>query len=93
MALKYKFSQLFSGRFPKPKQLYEELESLDDKIENGADAVPVVKNDVKLTKTSLKKAFGDAKKFKNIGVVHNEEGSYIIVADEDKFKYLPLEDI
>lgn len=93
MGLKYKFNQLFSGRFPKPKQLFETLEELDNRIEKGADAVPVVKNDVKLTKTSLKKAFGDAKKFKNIGIVHNEEGSYIVVADDTGFKYLPLEDI
>lgn len=91
MGLKYKFNQLFSGRFPKPKQLFETLEELDNKIENGADAKPVVKSDVKITKTSLKKAFG--KNFNSIGIVHNEEGSYIIVADEDKFKYLPLEDI
>ena len=91
MALKYKFSQLFSGRFPKPKQLYEELESLDDKIENGADAKPIIRDNVKLTKTALKKAFG--KNFNGIGVINNEEGSYIIVADGEKFKYIALEDI
>lgn len=91
MGLKYKFNQLFSGRFPKPKQLFETLEELDNKIENGADAKPTIKTDVKLTKTSLKKAFG--KNFNGIGVVHNEEGSYIIVADGEQFKHLALEDI
>ena len=51
----------------------------------------IIKNnltkDVKLTKSALKKAFG--KKFNNIGVVHNEEGSYLILADEDgNFKHI-----
>lgn len=93
MALKYKFNQLFSGRFPKPKQLYEELESLDNKIENGADAKPVTKTNVKINKTNLKKAFGEPKNFDKIGIIHNEEGSYIIVADKDGFKHLALDDI
>ena len=92
MALKYKITELFKGKFPQPANLYAQLQDLDRQIENGADAVPVVKENVKLTKTALKKAFGN--KFNNIGVVHNKEGSYLIVADEkDSFKIIAFEDI
>ena len=91
MALKYKIEQLFKGKFPNAQNLYDQLLDIDRQIEEGADAVPVVKKDVKLTKTALKKAFG--KDFKNIGVVHNEEGSYLIIADGDNFKHIALEDI
>lgn len=91
MPLKYTFSELFRGRFPSPKMLYNQLEDLDRQIQDGADAVPVVKHDVKLTKTALKKAFG--KNFINVGIVHNEEGSYLIIADGDNFKHIALEDI
>lgn len=92
MPLKYPFNKLFRGKLVSPQPLYETLEDLDRKIQDGADAVPIVKKDVKLTKSALKKAFG--KKFNNIGVVHNEEGSYLILADEDgNFKHIALEDI
>ena len=89
--LKYKINELFRGKFPNAQNLYDQLLDIDRQIEEGADAVPVVKKDVKLTKTALKKAFG--KDFKNIGVVHNEEGSYLIIADGDNFKHIALEDI
>ena len=91
MALKYKIEQLFKGKFPNAQNLYDQLLDIDRQIKDGADAVPVVKHDVKLTKTALKKAFG--KNFNNVGVVHNEEGSYLIIADGDKFKHIALEDI
>ena len=92
MTLKYKITELFKGKFPNPSNLYDQLKDLDRKIQDGADAVPVVKSDVKLTKTALKKAFGN--KFDNVGVVHNEEGSYLIIADEHgNFKHIALEDI
>ena len=91
MSLKYTFSHLFSGRFPRPQLLYEELEELDNKIENGADAKPVVKENIKLTNTALKKAFG--KNFNGVGIVHNEEGSYLIVCKDKGFKFISLEDI
>lgn len=91
MGLKYGIKELFHGKFPQPQNLYNQLVDLDRQIEDGADAVPVVRRDVKLTKTALKKAFG--KKFNNIGIVHNEEGSYLIIADGDKFKHIALEDI
>ena len=89
--MKYKINELFQGKFPNPQNLYNQLKDLERQIVDGADAVPVVKHDVKLTKTALKKAFG--KDFKNIGVVHNEEGSYLIIADKDNFKYISFEDI
>ena len=92
MPLKYPFNKLIRGKLVSPQPLYETLEELDRQIQDGADAVPIVKKDVKLTKSALKKAFG--KKFNNIGVVHNEEGSYLILADEDgNFKHISLEDI
>ena len=91
MPLKYSFTELFRGKFPSAKILYNQLEDLQRQISDGADAVPVVKKDIKLTKSALKKAFG--KKFINIGIVHNEEGSYLIVADGDNFKYIAFEDI
>ena len=91
MPLKYTFSELFRGRFPSAKILYAQLEDLQRQLEDGADAIPVVKSDVKLTKSALKKAFG--KNFKNVGVIHNEEGSYLIIADGDNFKHISFEDI
>ena len=91
MGLKYGIKELFHGKFPQPQNLYNQLQDLDRQIEDGADAVPVVRENVKLTKSALTKAFG--KKFNNIGVVHNEEGSYLIIADGDKFKHIALEDI
>lgn len=89
--MKYKIQELFRGKFPNAQNLYDQLLDLERQIKDGADAVPVVKHDVKLTKTALKKAFG--KDFNNVGVVHNEEGSYLIIADGDKFKHIALEDI
>ena len=93
MALKYSFSKLFSGRFPRQKQLYETLEDIDERIDKGADAKPIVKSNIKLNKTSLKKAFGDPKKFDSIGIVNNDEGSYIVVASANEFKIITLENI
>lgn len=89
--MKYKIQELFRGKFPNAQNLYDQLLDIERQIKDGADAVPVVKHDVKLTKTALKKAFG--KNFDNVGVVHNEEGSYLIIADGDKFKHIALEDI
>ena len=92
MPLKYKFHELFRGKFPSAKILYNQLEDLQRQISDGADAVPVVKNDVKLTKTALKKSFG--KNFNNVGIVHNDEGSYLVIADEkNNFKFVALEDL
>lgn len=93
MALKFKFTELFRGKFPIPQTLYKQLENLQDQIENGADAKPITKSNVKLNKTSLKKAFGDPSKFESIGIVNNAEGSYLVVANEKEFKIVSLEDI
>ena len=93
MPLKYKFTELFRGRFPSPKILYDQLEDLDRQIQDGADATPIVKSDVNLTKKDLKKAFGNPKKFSNIGVVHNEEGSYLVISDDKDFKFIAFENI
>lgn len=91
MTLKYKFTELVRNRVIAPDLLYKQLQDIDRQIQDGADAVPVVKENIKLTKTALKKAFG--KNFKNIGIVHNEEGSYLIIAKEDNFKFIAFEDI
>ena len=93
MGLKYKITELFRGKFPNPQNLYNQLEDLQRQVEDGADAVPLVKSDVKLTKSALKKAFGDPKKFDNIAVVHNKEGSYLVVATDKEFMIAPLENI
>ena len=93
MGLKYKIKELFRGKFPQPANLYDQLLDLDRKIQQGADAVPIVKEDVNLTKTALKKAFGDPKKFDKIGIINNQEGSYLIVATNKEFKIIPLENI
>lgn len=93
MGLKYKFTELFSGKFPKPQQLYDQLNDLQSQLDEGTEPVPPVKKDVKLTKTGLKKAFGDPTKFNTIGIVHNSEGSYLIVTDGKGYKHIALEDI
>lgn len=93
MGLKYKFVELFSGKFPKPQQLYDQLADLQTQIDNGSDPVPPVKENVKLTKTGLKKAFGDPKDFITIGIVRNAEGSYLIVSDGKAYKHITLENI
>jgi hypothetical protein len=91
MALKFNITELFRGKFPNPQNLYSQLQDLDRQIQDGADAKPIVKSNVKLTKSALKKAFG--KKFDGFGVVHNEEGSYLIIADGENYKHIALEDI
>lgn len=91
--MKYKITELFSGRFPQPHNLYDQLKDLERQIVDGADAVPIVKKDVKLTKSALKKAFGDPKKFDNLAIVHNTEGSYLVIGSDSGFKIVPLENI
>ena len=89
--MKYSIQELFRGKFPNPNNLYDQLKDLERQIVDGADAVPVVRENVKLTKSALKKSFG--KNFDKVGIVHNEEGSYLVIAKEDNFKFIPLEDI
>lgn len=93
MVLKYSISDLFRGKFLIPKPFFEVLEDLDSQISEGVECEPVVVCDVKLTKTSLKKAFGDPADFRKIGVVHNSEGSYLIVAHDKSFKHIAFMDI
>lgn len=82
MPLKYSFTEIFKGKFPNPKKLFDVLEDLQKQLDAKTFAKPIHKRDVKLNKTQLKKAFGDPKDFDNIGIVHNTEGSYLVVADE-----------
>lgn len=93
MSLKYSMGDLFRGKFLIPKRFFEVLEDLDSRFDEGVECEPVIKTNVKLTKTSLKKAFGDPKDFKKIGIVHNSEGSYLIIASDKSFKHIALENI
>ena len=94
MPLKYKFTDLFRGKFPSPKLLYEQLEDLQEQINSKSYAKAIIKKDVKLTQSSLKKAFGTPKKFDNVGIVFNSEGAYLIVSDGDKkFYFYSLDEV
>ena len=93
MSLKYKITDLFRGKFPNPQNLYKQLEDLQGQIENGAEPKPVIMEDVKLTKTGLKKAFGEPSRFDTFSIIRNSEGSYIVVSDGKKYKYIALEDV
>lgn len=93
MTLKYKITELFQGKFPQPQNLYDQLLDLNRKIQDGADATPVVRENVKLTKKDLKKAFCDPKKMDYFGVIHNEEGSYLVISDNKNFKIISFENI
>ena len=91
MTLLYSLRDLFKGKLPIPKKLYEVLEDLDKRITDGVEPRIPVKNNVKLTNKNLVKAFG--KNFDSIGVVNNKEGSYLIIAEGDSFKHIGLEKI
>lgn len=93
MSLKYSVKDVFRGKFISPQKLFEILEDLDSRIGAGVESEPVVKEEVKLSKTGLKKAFGSPKEFNKIGVVHNLEGSYLVVAHDKEFKYIAFENI
>ena len=82
MPLRYTFKESGLGRFPFGKSLYEILEDFQKQLNEKTYTKPIVKRDVKLNQTNLKKAFGDPKSFDYLGVVHNKEGSYLIIADE-----------
>ena len=91
--MKYKIHELFRGKFPNAQNLYDQLLDLQSQINNGADPKPLIKTDVKLTKTGLKKAFGDPKDFDSMGIIRNDEGSYLIVSDGKSYKHIALEGI
>ena len=91
MTLKHNLSEVFSGKLPRPQKLFAILEDLDKRITYGVEPKLTVKKNIKLNNADLKKAFGA--KFRSIGIVHNEEGSYLIIADGKNFKHIALEDI
>lgn len=91
MTLKYTIKEVFKGRLPIPSKLFELLEDMDNQITEGVTPKLVVKKNVKLTPKDLKKAFGDS--FDSIGIVHNSEGSYLIIANGRTFKHISLENI
>lgn len=93
MPLKYRISELFRGKFPQPQNLYSQLLDLQRQLDEGAEPKPLIATDVKLTKTGLKKEFGDPKKFDSMGIVRNNEGSYLIISDGKNYKHIALEDI
>ena len=55
MPLKFRFVELFKGRFPIPKFLYEQLEDLQKQI----DEQHIVKEDVKLKLLVNLKSLGE----------------------------------
>lgn len=93
MALKYTFSDLFKGKLPIPKKLYECLQQLQEQIDDKPSAKPVVAHNVKLGKRALKKEFGNPKEFRDVGIVFNAEGSYLIVSNGTYFYYCNLDEV
>ena len=93
MGLKYTISECFRGKFIIPQKLFEILEDLQGQISEGVESEPIVKFDVKLTKSDLKKAFGKPADFNKFGVVHNAEGSYLVIAHDKSFKFIAFENI
>ena len=93
MPLKYPFKQVFKGKLPVAQKLYELLDDLQSQIDSKQEAKAIIKKDVKLNKTQLKKAFGDPKEFNAIGIVFNTEGNYIIVSDGVKYNFATLEEV
>ena len=89
MALKFRFVELFKGRFPIPKFLYEQLEDLQRQI----DEQHIVKENVKLNKTQLSKAFGKPEEFNGMGIVRNDDGVYIIVSNGKNFEKFEFKEV
>ena len=100
MALKYKRYQMFPNGVVSSEYLYRELLDIDSKI-NGdgiagqAESAPpvIVKKNVNLTAQALGSNFGSASNFDRLGVVVNDDGTYLIVSDGSKFKYVLLDDV
>ena len=93
MPLLYSFKESGLGRFPFGKALYEILEDFQKQLDKRNNAKAIVKKDVKLNKTQLKKAFGDPKDFDSVGIVFNSEGNYIVVSDGVKYNFATLEEV
>lgn len=93
MPLLYSFKESGLGRFPFGKALYEILEDFQNQLDKRNNAKAIVKKDVKLNKTQLKKAFGDPKDFDSVGIVFNSEGNYIVVSDGVKYNFATLEEV
>lgn len=93
MPLLYNFKESQLGRFPFGHKLYEILEDFQNQLDKRNNAKAIVKKDVKLNKTQLKKAFGDPKDFDSVGIVFNSEGNYIVVSDGVKYNFATLEEV
>lgn len=93
MPLKHSFKESQLGRFPFGKKLYEILEDFQNQLDKRNNAKAIIKKDVKLNKTQLKKAFGDPKDFDSVGIVFNSEGNYIIVSDGVKYNFATLDEV
>lgn len=91
--MKYKFNELFKGKLPVPLKWYDQLEDLEKQIIEGVQPRLLEVKNVKLTKKELKKAFGKPKDFNTFAIIHNDEGSYLVIADDDKYKFIALQDI
>lgn len=82
MSLKFRFTELFKGRFPIPKFLYEQLEDLQRQIDEQC----IIRKDIKLNKTQLTKEFGKPSEFDSVGIVNNEDSVYLIVSNGSAFE-------
>lgn len=89
MPLKFRFVELFKGRSPIPKFLYEQLEDLQKQI----DEQHIVKEDVKINKTQLTKAFGKPEEFRGMGIVRNPEAVYLIVSNGKNFEKFEFKEV
>lgn len=93
MPLLYNLKESQLARFPFGKKLYDILEDFQNQLDKKTNAKAIIKKDVKLNKTQLKKAFGDPKDFDSVGIVFNSEGNYIIVSDGVKYNFATLEEV
>ena len=81
--------ELFKGRFPVPKFLYEQLEDLQKQI----DEQHIVKENIKINKTQLSKAFGKPEEFRGMGIVRNDDGVYLIVSNGKNFEKFEFKEV
>jgi len=93
LPLLHSFKESGLGRFPFGSKLYAILEDFQNQLDEKTKPKAIVKKDVKLNKTNLKKEFGDPKNFDSIGIVFNSEGNYIIVSDGVKYNFATLEEV
>lgn len=89
MGLKFKYRDLWYHGKLVPKRVYEQLEDLQKQI----DEQHIVKEDVKINKTQLTKAFGKPEDFRGMGIVRNPEAVYLIVSNGKNFEKFEFKEV